>query len=546
MAENNKPVNMGLKLFPPPPKAPRKASVSRAAAKTPQFVEPEAERSGSPAHRPRPRQSSLDGPQSTRDGRVSPIAVPPPAHYGIDRAPTSFSEAPTLVRSNSNSSQQSATRIGFDTSPPRGEEPIMHSIFPRYNPDIALEHQDYYPTQASPTHIPREIISRRPYSPEGRSPLQSPHVLGANPGSFPRSISEAPVMEPSNNEEMKDLWKVVNGWRVQQSEARTFCMKMTSATEEPVHTLSSATQPFYTIRLDPTSASAQVSVKRHDPNKGQKRFSTPRGNSPPRHDSGNEVLHTTLEETARRFPPNDGLVALLYPKAASDRVTELSDNPNPRADIEQVIASAEHECGRLVWDEDSKKYYLVHPAVSTPFVITISRSPAWSKVEYILEHEQSPRNLVRLVRDGAGTGLMEVDTGVAAKIDCYYIMDVAICAVLLVAITEEQKNHVERFEAPPMPAPTFPGPKASKSKKAKDKKDREKSIKVEEFELDLESQDYSMKDKKVKTEKTEELPGFFGLIWMLVKCLAWSVTMVMKGVAKVIIAVGKALTRTKS
>ena len=422
----------------------------------------------------------------------------------------------------------------------------MHSIFPRYNPEIPLEHQQYYPTQASPTHIPREVISRRPYSPEGRSPLQSPHVLGVNPGNFPRAISEAPIMDPSTNEEMKELWKVVNGWRVQQSEARTFCMKMTSAAEEPVHTLSSATQPFYTIRLDPTSASAQVTVKRHDPNKVAKRFSTPRGNSPPRADSGNEVLHTTLEETARRFPPNDGLVALLYPKSASDRVIELENNPNPRADIDQVIASAEHECGRLVWDEDSKKYYLVHPAVSTPFVITISSSPAWSKVEYVLEHEQLPRNMVRLVRDGAGSGLMEVDTGVAAKIDCYYIMDVAVCAVLLVAITEEQKNHVERFEAPPVPAPNSPVPKSSRSKKAKDKREKEKTAKVEEFELDLESQDYSMKDKKEKADKSEKLPGFFGLIWMMVKCLVWSVTMVIKGVAKVIIAIGKAVTGTKS
>lgn len=546
MSENNKPVNMGLKLFPPPPKAPRKASVSRHATKTQVPPGLEVERPESPAYRSGGRQWSLGGRQSPQNGRASPIAVPPPAHYATDRAPTSFSEAPTLVRSNSNASQQSAARTGFETSPLRGEEPVMHSIFPRYNPDVPLEYQQYYPTQASPTHIPREVISRRPYSPEGRSPLQSPYVLGVNPGQFPRGISEAPIMDPSSNEEMKELWKVVNGWRVQPSEARTFCMKMTSAAEEPVHTLSSATQPFYTVRMDPTSASAQVTVKRHDPNKAAKRSSTPRGSSPPRSDSGTEVLRTTLEETARRLPPNDGLVALLYPKAASDLVIDLANNTNPRADIEQVIASAEHECGRLVWDEDSKKYYLVHPAVSTPFVITISSSPAWSKVEYVLEHEQLPRNMVRLVRDGAGSGLMEVDTGVAAKIDCYYIMDVAVCALLLVAVSEEQKNHVERFEAPPVPAPSSPIPKGSKSKKAKDRREKDKGAKVEEFELDLESQDYSMKAKKEKADKAENVPGFFGLIWMMVKCFVWSVTMIIKGAAKVIITVSKALTRTKS
>lgn len=362
-------------------------------------------------------------------------------------------------------------------------------------------------------------------------------------------------MPPSSNEEMKELWKVVNGWRVQPSEGRTFCLKMTSAAEEPVHTLSSATQPFYTIRIDPTSASAQVNVKRHDPNKPTKppkaikRFSTVRGNSPPRTDPGVEVLRTTIEEASRRLPPNDGLVALLYPKAASDFVIDLANNPNPRADIRQVLASAEHECGRLVWDEDSGNYYLVHPAVSTPFRVSISSSPAWSKVEYVLEHELLPRNMVRLVRDGAGSGLMEVDIGVAARIDCYYIMDVAICAVLLVAITEEQKNHVERFEAPPVPAPNSPVVKSAKSVKTKAKREkRERDLKMEEFELDLESQDYSMiKNKKEKAEKKDKVPGFFGLIWMLVKCFVWSLTMLIKGTAKAIIMIGRLLApRTKS
>jgi hypothetical protein len=540
MSEINKPVNMGLMLFPPPPKAPRKMSVARHAIHTQPPHGSEVERSGSPA--------PLDGRESRQGGRQTPITVPPPAHHGADRAPTSFSEARTLVPGNSNSSHQSNTRAGPDDSLQGGEEPVMRSIFPRYNPDLPLEHQQYYPTQTSPTHIPREVISRRPYSPEGRSPLQSPHVLGVNVGNFPRGVSEAPIMDPSSTEELMDLWKVVNGWRVQQSEARTFCMKMTSASEEPVHILSSATQPFYTIRMDPTSASAQVTVKRHDPNKTPKRFSTTKGSSSSKSDQGIEVLHTTLEEYSRRLPPNDGLVALLYPKAASKLVIELANSPNQRADIEQVAATAEHECGRLVWDEDSKKYYLAHPAVGTPFMVSISSSPAWSKVEYVLEHEQLPRNMVRLVRDGAGSGLIEVDTGVAARIDCYYIMDVAICAVLLVAIMEEQKNHVERFEAPPVPPKNSPDPNSFKGGKTKGqtKWKKEKDVKVEEFDLDLESQDYSMKDKKEKSDKTEQVPGFFGLIWILVKCFVWSVATLIKGLASIIIAVSKLLTRTKS
>jgi hypothetical protein len=357
-------------------------------------------------------------------------------------------------------------------------------------------------------------------------------------------------MEPSSNDEMKELWKVVNGWRVSASEGRTFCMKIISDPEEPIHTLSSATQSFYTLRLIPTSTSAQMTMARHDPNKAVKDWSGSKLGALSKAPTGMEVLSTTLEEAARRLPPNDGLVALLYPRAASNMVIDLANKPSQRADVSQVVAAAERECGRLVWDEDSKHYYLVHPALVTPFMISISSSPAWSRVEYTLEHSEMPRNLVRLIRDGAGGGFLEVDTAVAAKVDCFYIVDVAICAILLVAIADEKERKVERFEAPP---PSFApmSPKSPKSSpkigsfigkgKGRAKKDKE-NVKMEEFEMDLESQD-SVKDKK--EGKEEKIPGFFGLIWMLVKCFVWTITMFFKVLAKVIIGVSKCLTRSK-
>lgn len=351
-------------------------------------------------------------------------------------------------------------------------------------------------------------------------------------------------MEPSSNNELKEFWKVVNGWKVSNSEGRKFCLKMTSDVEEPVHTLSSATQPFYSLRLMPTSTSAQMTLLRFDPNKSNKSTSPKLGSSS-KPKEGAEVMSTTLEEEARRLPPNDGLVALLYPKAASDLVIDLANRP-PRADAEQIIASAERECGRLVWDEDSGKYYLVHPAIPTPFIVSIASSPAWSRVEYTLEHPELPRNIVRLTRDGAGTGYLEVDTAVAARIDCFYVVDVAICAIMLVAIAEEKTRNIERFEAPPSIAPRSPkmSPKRMSStwtKKGKNKKD--KDVKIEEFEMDLESQD-SVKDAK-KKEKEEKVPGFFGLIWMLIKCFVWTITTSVKVLAKIIIFVSKCLTRSK-
>ncbi|PBP25915.1 acetylserotonin methytransferase-like protein [Diplocarpon rosae] len=577
-----KSLNKGLKLFPPPPKEKtdrnpsRTPSTRRHAVGSQSPPESAVERSESPTFAVDAQPSAMDGQPSALGGRSTtrngngrqtpqldqafPITTPPPAHFGSDipRSHTSFSEAPTLVRSHSNSSSSSNAKAA-NRSPQRGEPAIMRSMFPRYNHQIALEHQAYYPTQTSPTHIPSFSINRKPYSPglsdeRSTAGLQSPMPAGLPgqvPGQCPRGIQDEKILEPSSNDELKEFWKLVNGWRVSSSEGRRFCLRMTSDPEEPTHTLSSATQPFYTLRLVPTSTSAQMTMLRHDPNKTAQGTGSPKIGSAKPH-PGSEVMSATLEETARRLPPNDGLVALLYPRAASDMVIELA-NKSTRADSEQVIAAAERECGRLVWDEDSGKYYLVHPAIPTPFVVSIHSSPAWSRVEYTLEHFELPHNIARLVRDGSGFGSLEVDTAAAARIDSFYIVDVAICAIMLVAITEEKTSNSARFQAPPSIAPVFPGspgrqslswPINSKGKgKDKSEKTSMKIDKMEEFEVDLESRT-SVKMKKAK-QKDQRVPGCLGLIWMLLKCLVWTITMSVKALAKVIIFISRVLTRTE-
>jgi len=242
-------MNAGLQLFPPPPskKKPSRKGSTRRNAIQPQSPPVSAiERAKSPEF-PEDRQqsqsqSTLDGQQSALDGRMSP--VPAPSQYStipigaeIPRSHTSFSEAPTLVRSQSITSHNSTFKPKIQSSPLSGE-PIIRSIFPRYNPDISLEQQQYYPTQASPTHIPKAVISKRPYSPSiaessrggMRSPLSAPSTLGR----FPNGIQDVPqTMQPSTTEELIELWKVTSGWRVSASEGRAFCLKMTSAVEAP-------------------------------------------------------------------------------------------------------------------------------------------------------------------------------------------------------------------------------------------------------------------------------------------------------------------------
>lgn len=213
------------------------------------------------------------------------------------------------------------------------------------------------------------------------------------------------------------------------------------------------------------------------------------------------------------------------PTPASKMAAERSEAP-------MAVEMAENESARLVWDDDSNSHYLVHQALQKPFCVTIERSPAWSRVEYTLEHNESPRHLAKLTRDGAGSGWIELDTGIASKIDSFYLIDVVVTALLLVAAEDEKNNPAvasESFDAPPAP----PKPVVVKEKSSK------KGLKkVEEFELDLESQDGSLgksKSKtKVKERKTEDrLPFLLRVIVKLTKGVFKTFIFFLTAIAKV-------------
>ncbi|KAH7313610.1 hypothetical protein B0I35DRAFT_480287 [Stachybotrys elegans] len=450
------------------------------------------------------------------------------------RTETALSEAITLVRSNSGRSRSSIAKLPFPDDPSSSQQP-MRSIFPTYNPEVPLDQQDYAPTQLSPTRVPRAVISRQEYhgdmqSPRDqhvRSPIRSP-LSAESTGRWPRRPAEPPIIpQPCTTEQLKALWKVTNGWKASHSEGRVFCMKMTQLKDAPVYTLSSATShPFYNVRIDPTSASAYVTVSKLDPSKPYKapksEPSSPRGSiisgvvgsskraSESKH--WQDALTTTLEEESRKHPPNDGLVALLMPSPATKMALERSQDPT-------ALMTAERECARLVWDEDSASHFLVHPALAKPFCITIERSPAWSRIEYTLEHHESPQHLAKLTRDGTGGGWLELDTGIASKIESYYIVDVAVTALLLVAAADEKNlpAAAELFEPPP-PPPAVLAAKDDRRASRFGRRDDKKRRKMEEFEIDIESQDDSLgktAGKKSKSSSDEQKLPF--LVRVLVK-----------------------------
>lgn len=426
---------------------------------------------------------------------------------------------------------------------------------------------------------------------------------------------------------------MTNGWKASSLEAHNYCLKMTAAPDAPIYTLSSTSQPFYSLRVDPTSASALVSLARYDPNKPFKANtaviasnspSSPGNSSPsPRASSSSsrrsehvtqlqniahspsttsakhqkywqEVLVTTVEQNPLRRQPtnggrnnnnnsnnnanasanaetdeNDGLVAHLWPAAAARLAAD-------RANDATTVALAQQESARLVWDGDSGNHFLVHPALAVPFCVTIERSPAYSRTEYTLEHLESPAHLARLTRDGTGAGWLEVDTGIASKVDAVYLVDVAVAALVLVAHSDEAfVGGVEVFEPPPVAfaapngavlgggAAGEDGGRTSRgsrrlagavaavagagSRRESRREDKERrrgksgasaKRRMEQFEIDLESQSSTFGKASGQDKDKDKIPGvaraLIGLLTVTFKCFVWCATLAFKALMAIL------------
>lgn len=523
--------------------------------------------------------------------RPAPVAV-------IDASPargrTASFETPAPIREAGAPARSSIAKLPLhddhEGTNADADAAPLRSIFPEYNPNVPLAQQSYYPTQTSPTHIPPETISRRLYSPtsetypsvptntnnnnttntatqqQAQSPpsVRSPPSTTARRWPPPRTQDANPTAppEPSTTEQLRDYWKVANGWKAPGSEGRVYTFHVSCERDAPIYTLASRNQqPFYRMKLDPTSASAYVSLSRFDPTKPYKPPVPPKDSgsshsgssdnistttiSPGKETSAKgwqEVLSTTLEETNRHHAPNDGLVALLFPSAAA-RMALNSQHTNAG-----TYAAAERECARLVWDDDSGSHFLVHPALAMPFCVTIERNPTWSRTEYTLEHIESPQHLARLTRDGTGTGWLEVDTGIAAKIDAVYLVDVAVAALVLIAHGDGEFSRVEVFEPPPSIGSgrnsRQEGGRASRLSRLSSrigtgeskKKEKAGKSRLEEFELDLESQVSDL--KKHSSREREGMPGcaraLISVLKVAFKCFVWCATVAFKALAGLI------------
>lgn len=211
-----------------------------------------------------------------------------------------------------------------------------------------------------------------------------------------------------------------------------------------------------------------------------------------------------------------------------------------KADDPASVMAAENECARLVWDEDTATHFLVHNALAKPFCITVDRNPAYSRTEYTLEHNESPKHIAKLTRDGTGGGWIELDTGVAAQIDSFYILDVVVTALLLVSAAEDRNSPtpMETFEPPPPAVLAAKRESGRLSKLSTRREDKKKRRKMEEFEIDVESQNDSLgKGRRASQAAEDKLPFFIRAVVKMAKGLfklvIWVLTMLFKVVGGV-------------
>ncbi|PYH74783.1 uncharacterized protein BO88DRAFT_460477 [Aspergillus vadensis CBS 113365] len=227
----------------------------------------------------------------------------------------------------------------------------MKSTFPRYNYDLPMNQQHYYPEPSFNSHweLPRSETETPP--PEIDRAL-GPKTVPASVLNFPAGVLD-PVERYSTQEELQSLWEIANGQRP-QSLPGTFnlCVDRIDA-----NTLSfgDPKSPFYTLRA--TSANDISIIRKH----------------PSKQDSSVPVMNLKLEDKSRRQPPCDGLVSILFPRLAAilaiDQATELAEELHlspieaTKAEGEALKRVAAQESCKLLWNQSKRVYELHHPAL---------------------------------------------------------------------------------------------------------------------------------------------------------------------------------------
>ncbi|KAF2205985.1 hypothetical protein GQ43DRAFT_427639 [Delitschia confertaspora ATCC 74209] len=276
------------------------------------------------------------------------------ASPAVSEAKSTFSASPTLVRANS-----TATHV---TSRSPQEEVPMRSIFPVYDPTVPLARQQYKPTQASPTHIPRTQISRSPYSPEFYIPHRNIAAHGGSTSPPPK-----PFFTPSHL--LDNMWVACNGQEEPVVQMYTLRMHRATATNPAITFGPTPSLPFYSLSQanlagehEVPSIVHEVLIQRHHPTQ-------PRALP---------IAHLDLiappSMEMNTFDPHQQepttLLTSIYPKLAALAALDAAANSPAASQIaladpgaqspaaerlaqDVLFGSAQRECCALAWCRDS-------------------------------------------------------------------------------------------------------------------------------------------------------------------------------------------------
>ncbi|KAL2358705.1 hypothetical protein BJ546DRAFT_1088499 [Cryomyces antarcticus] len=415
-----------------------------------------------------------------RPGAISPVSSPErnrAASPEFQDVQSARSGSPTLVRSNSGASNWSPV----DSA----DLPVMRSIFPRYNPNVPLSQQHYAPTQASPTHIPRERISKAPYSPNYERP-QSYAVISR----------AAPTPSLSTTAELAGLWSVASGQRA-STVALSYRLKLQhpilptspALSKETPHSSQlligpDAGRPFYTLSYPrrPSSPSQEVLLHRSHPSRLKPLPITSMTISPP--PSPPDEPPTKPALISHIFPKMAALAALdaasrspaasaiarVDPTATSPQAARLAADAVQQADDRDGCQLVYRALGSNAFGMLEGRYELLHPRLGT-FGFAISGSVA----KGLDSPAGSGDGAIRLLSPSAAlpsspsgsadttssplavldfaAATLTLDGAALQRLPSPYAVDLAVAALLAVAVAESRRTTTADsavvFAAPP-------------------------------------------------------------------------------------------------
>lgn len=182
-----------FQLFPPPPP---KNKCSNNPFRRPSKKETARDRSPSPVQLEDLKSSAKAESvvvQVVEDTTTSDINPPPQAHLSQSRSPV-------------------------PDEPAKSPVVVIKSIFPRYNPKLPLDKQEYYPQNAGSNSLPQPASPQsadKPVHPADVDAVLGPKTVPASVVNFPTDALAVEEVRYSSAEELLNLWEAANGQQLQ-------------------------------------------------------------------------------------------------------------------------------------------------------------------------------------------------------------------------------------------------------------------------------------------------------------------------------------------